>query len=336
MNDEFRPRGIEGAMTELVPLKPGLTPWPYDVERLIERWREGRSPQTLRAYTSDLQNFATSMMMPSAGSAIDALLRMGQGEANELMRAYRSDMVDQGVAPATVNRRLSALVALAKEFGFVSFDLSIKNVRSEAYRDTRGPEPDIMVALLKYASTQQHRAKAARDVAIFLLLGYGRALRRSEVVKLDLQDFDARGGRVKVLRKGQRETRWLSLDPLVTRLLRGWVDKRGRDPGPLFVQVGKGGRVLSSKRLSGDGIHKILGTMGEKLGGVIRPHGLRHAAITAALDETNGNVRAAREFSGHASVEVLMKYDDNRKDVGGEVAGKVIRRIARLFGEGEK
>jgi hypothetical protein len=37
------------------------------------------------------------------------------------------------------------------------------------------------------------------------------------------------------------------------------------------------------------------------------------------------------EFSGHASIEVLMRYDDNRKDVGGEVAGKVIRRLAKLF-----
>ena len=39
---------------------------------------------------------------------------------------------------------------------------------------------------------------------------------------------------------------------------------------------------------------------------------MRHAAITAALDETNGNVCAAREFSGHASIEMLMRYD-NRK-----------------------
>jgi integrase/recombinase XerC len=111
------------------------------------------------------------------------------------------------------------------------------------------------------------------------------------------------------------------------------VAERGKEPGPLFLQVGKGGHVLSGKRLSGDGIHKILATMGEKLGGVIRPHGLRHAAITAALDETNGNVRAAREFSGHTSIEVLMRYDDNRRDVGGEVSTRVIRRIARLFDE---
>jgi site-specific recombinase XerC len=61
-----------------------------------------------------------------------------------------------------------------------------------------------MVALLSYAKAQLHGAKAARDVAIFLLLGYGRALRQNEVVQLDFEDFDARGGRVNVLRKGKR------------------------------------------------------------------------------------------------------------------------------------
>ena len=118
---------------------------------------------------------------------------------------------------------------------------------------------------------------------------------------------------------------------MVTSRLRAWIALRGKEPGPLFLQLGKGGRVLPGRRLSGDGIHKILQTMGARLGEIIRPHGLRHAAITAALDETNGNVRAAREFSGHASIEVLMRYDDNRKDIGGEVAGKVVRRLAGVL-----
>jgi integrase/recombinase XerC len=322
-------------MTTLVPLNfDPMAARALDAERLLKRWREGRSPQTLRAYANDLQTFVTWMKVPSVGSAISALLGMGQGEANELVRSYRSGLIDQGMAPATINRRLSALrslVALGKEFGYVTFDLATKNVRAEAYRDTRGPEPDIMVLLLEYAKAQPHRAKAARDVAIFLLLGYVRALRRGEVVALDLEHFDPRGNRLSVLRKGKRERKLLSLDPLVTARLRAWVALRGKEPGPLFLQVGKGGGVLAGRRLSGDGIHKILQTMGAKLGGVIRPHGLRHAAITAALDESNSNVRAAREFSGHASVEVLMRYDDNRKDVGGEVASKVIRRISKLF-----
>jgi len=96
-------------------------------------------------------------------------------------------MVDQGVAPATINRRLSALrslVALAREFAYVAFELPTKNLRSEAYRDTRGPERHVMAALLAYAKGQPHELKAARDVALYLLLGYGRALRRGEAKPL--------------------------------------------------------------------------------------------------------------------------------------------------------
>jgi integrase/recombinase XerC len=322
-------------MNELVPFEgAGVSARTLDAEMLIERWQEGRLAQTLRAYASDLKVFAAWMKSPGAGAAVHALLTMAPGEANETVRAWRSAMIDRGVAPATINRRLSALrslVSLGKDFGYVVFDLTTKNVRSQAYRDTRGPERDVMVALLEYAKGQPHEAKAARDVALFLLLGYGRALRRGEVVSLDLEHFDTRGSRLSVLRKGKREREWLSIDSLVTRKLQAWIVLRGRESGPLFLQVGKGGGVRTSQRLSGDGVHKVLQEMGAKLGAVIRPHGLRHAAITAALDETNGNVRAAREFSGHASIEVLLRYDDNRKDVGGEVASKVVRRVAKLF-----
>ena len=339
--EEITTRG--SVVTALVPSNHGqVVSRLFDADRLIERWSEGRSKQTLRAYSNDLRHFSDWLggflgtLTLSTAQAVTTLLTKPQGEANEIVRAYRSAMVERGLSPSTINRKLSALrslVALGKELGFVTFDLATRNVRAEAYRDTRGPEPDAMAALIQEALAHPHKAKAARDVAIFLLLGYGRALRRGEVVELDLEHFDARGSRVSVLRKGKRERKWLSLDPLVTGKLRAWVALRGKEPGPLFLQLGKGGRVLAGRRLSGDGVHKILETLGAKLGGIIRPHGLRHAAITAALDETNGNVRAAREFSGHASIEVLMRYDDNRKDVGGEVASKVIRSLAKLLGD---
>jgi len=74
-----------------------------------------------------------------------------------------------------------------------------------------------------------------------------------------------------VWRASLRERKWLSLDPLVTSKLRAWVALRGKNPGPLFLQLGKGGRVLAGRRLSGDGVHKILETVVAKLGGIIRP-----------------------------------------------------------------
>ena len=158
-------------------------------------------------------------------------------------------------------------------------------------------------------------------------------LRRAEVVGLDLADLDVAGGRLQVLRKGKRERQWLRLDPTLARVLQAWLAKRGTAPGPLFVRVGKGGRVLERSRLSGDGVHYILKTIGARLGFKLWPHGLRHAGITAALDATNGDVRAVREFSGHASIETVLRYDDNRRDLGGEVASKVMQRLAAVLAE---
>src|SRR5438552_14022529 len=146
-------------MTVLVPFNHvSVAPRPLDADRLIERWREGRSPQTLRAYSNDLRHFAGWLggflgpLSLSTAEAVTTLLTKPQGEANEIVRAYRSAMTERGLSPSTINRRLSALrslVALGKELGFVTFDLATRNVRAEAYRDTRGPEPDAMAALIQ-------------------------------------------------------------------------------------------------------------------------------------------------------------------------------------------
>jgi len=53
-----------------------------------------------------------------------------------------------------------------------------------------------------------------------------------------------------------------------------------------------------------------------------RAHGLRHAAITTALDWT-GDLRAVQPFSRHQDVRVLTVYDDNRADLGEQVAQRV-------------
>ena len=63
--------------------------------------------------------------------------------------------------------------------------------------------------------------------------------------------------------------------------------------------------------------------LGLAVGLVARPHGLRHAAITAALDATNGNTRAVQKFSRHRKLETLSLYDDSRTDLGGQVAALI-------------
>jgi integrase/recombinase XerC len=68
-------------------------------------------------------------------------------------------------------------------------------------------------------------------------------------------------------------------------------------------------------RLTGDGIRKIVVRHSENAGikkQMLPPHRIRHSAITAALDATDGNVRKVQKLSRHKNLNTLMVYDDNR------------------------
>jgi len=137
------------------------------------------------------------------------------------------------------------------------------------------------------------------------------------VSSLDLDDVDVQGRTVDVLGKGRSERIRLTLPQETAAALQEWIEARGTDPGPLFTNYD---RARKGHRLTGRSIHRIIGRLGQKVGLAVWPHGLRHAAITEALDLTNGNVRAVQRFSRHRSIQVLNLYDDSRKDMGGEIA----------------
>jgi integrase/recombinase XerC len=200
--------------------------------------------------------------------------------------------------------------------GRVPWQLSIPGVEVSPYRDTRGPGKEGVKRLLVILEGRED-TKVCRDRAIVRLL-FDLALRREEVVRLDLEDLDLRLGRVAVLGKKRTQKEWLSL-PGPTRLaLSDWCEARGDGPGPLFISLD---RSRQARRLTGRSVHRIVRSLGKQAGlGVVRPHGLRHAAITEALDLTKGNVRAVQRFSRHRDLRTLTIYDDNRQDLAGEIA----------------
>ena len=87
----------------------------------------------------------------------------------------------------------------------------------------------------------------------------------------------------------------------------------------------RGGRERGAlERLTGEGVARVLAALAEqaRLTVPVRPHGLRHTAITALLDAGAG-LREAQRFSRHADPRTLMRYDDNRADIAGEMARRV-------------
>jgi integrase/recombinase XerC len=220
-------------------------------------------------------------------------------------------MLDDGLAPATVNRRLSALRSIVR----ISWSLEIDGVKGKAYRDTAGPGVDGVTAVKRQAK-HASSAKAARDVAIIRVL-FDLALRRGEVAGLDLAHFDARAGRLSVLGKGRREREWRTLPPRTLAALKTWLRNRGKKPGPLFVNFHHANKGLD--RLEGNGIYYIVRSLANKAEITARPHGVRHTSITTGLDRTR-DPRKVRQHARHASMDTTMLYDDARADFAGEVA----------------
>jgi integrase/recombinase XerC len=291
-------------------------------ERLVAAFLTGRSPQTLRAYRTDLEDFAAFCGAGSIAAAAAGLLSGGPGPANETVLHFRTRLQARRLAPNTINRRLAALrslVKLGRTLGLVTWVLEVEGVRTEPYRDTRGPGQAGFRKLLE-ALAGRHDTKAVRDRALLRLL-YDLGLRRAEVVGLDVEDVDLAAGTVAVLGKGRTQKVNLTLPPATREVLSAWLAVRSVPSGPLFTTLHRASR---GRRLSGMGLYLVVRRIGERAGLRVRPHGLRHAAITRALDLTGGDIRSVQKFSRHKDVRLLQRYDDNRQDLGGAVA----RRLA--------
>ncbi len=301
--------------------------------RLVAAWLGGRSPNTVAAYSRDFQDFAEYLGEPTLDAAASRLLSGDQGAANLLALEYRAAMEARGLAPATIKRRLAALrslVKVARLLGVVPWRLDVESPRSKPLRDTRGPGLDGYRLLLRAATTQRQPAKAARDAAMLRLMG-DVALRRAEVVALDVADIDFEGQRAAVIGKGSGgERAWVTLPPPTLAAIRAWLDQRAAlglpASGPLFVNADrKDGR----RRITPCGVWRVLRGLGRRAGvSASRPHALRHAAITAVLDLTGGDLRTAQRFARHASPAQVLTYDDNRQDLAGEAARLLAAKVS--------
>jgi integrase/recombinase XerC len=302
--------------------------WISAGRRLVDLFLAGRSPHTLRAYRRDVEDFAAFAGVGSSEQAATLLLGDTPGVANARALGYRQNLLVRRLAPATVNRRLAALralVKLARTVGLLTWMLTIPGLRAEPYRDTAGPGKEGVRKLLAQV-TGRTDAKALRDLAI-LRLAYDLGLRRMEIVGLDVQHLDLTEGSVAVLGKGRTQRAKLTLPGPTGEALTAWLEARGSHPGALFVRLDRAKK--GHGRLDGSSVYRIIRALGERAGIRARPHGLRHSAITELLELTGGNVRLVKEFSRHASVQTVLKYDDNRQDRAGQLARQLADDLGR-------
>lgn len=289
---------------------------------LYEAFLAGRSQHTRDAYARDLSDFAAHIGASAPSAGISYVLKLPFGEANGILLSYRSSMSESGLAPATINRRLSAIrsaVKLARTLGMTSWNPEIDGLKVQSYRDTTGPGLDGTRALLNQAQ-RQVPIKASRDVAIIRLM-FDLALRRGEVAGLSVEDLDVARRRVWIKGKGRAQREARTLPQATLAALTDWLGHRAsiasKDETALFLGLAGPKR---GRRITGRGLHHVISQLGQGVGISTRPHGLRHASITVALDVNGGDVRAVQQHARHANPQTTIRYDDNRRDLAGDVA----------------
>ena len=96
---------------------------------------------------------------------------------------------------------------------------------------------------------------------------------------MDIEHVNLQLGTVSVLGKGRNERIQLTLPSKTKEVLMKWIEARDSQSGPLFTALDNSSK---GHRLTGEAIWKIVTQAGESLGHYVRPHGLRHSAITKA------------------------------------------------------
>jgi integrase len=287
----------------------------------------------LRAYATDLANYK-AWCDRHGFSAMPA--------TPEIVGAYLA-AAGEGYAMPTLRRRVAAI---ARACGVAGNPLDTKH---PAIRETlRGigrkhGSPARRAAAITTAEVRKlcrvcgPDLAGARDRALFLL-GFAGALRRSELVGLDVEhvSWTKNGLKLRIERSktdAQGEGAEIAIprgradDTCPVTALRGWLELSEITTGPIFRKVNRGGRVEHT-RLATDAVRQILlkragkaglkGTFAEPF----TPHGLRAGFVTTAYrngvpdEEIMGHTR-------HRSLTTMRSYVRRAKLSKDSPAGKL-------------
>jgi integrase len=182
---------------------------------------------------------------------------------------------------------------------------AVKAVRGSRVTAGRALDPKELCSL--FAVCDANRPDGTRNAAVLSLL-YAAALRRSEVVALDLADFDSASGCLRVHGKGNKQrTVYLSNGGLLAA--RAWLQHRGDEPGPLIHPIRKGGTIIR-RRMDDQSVLDLVRRLA--LAAKVQrfsPHDLRRTAVGDLLD-SGVDLATAQKIAGHASpVTTSTSYD---------------------------
>lgn len=287
--------------------------------RVAERFSERKiPPNTARAYASDVRAYiAWCRERGKAPVPVDP----------GILRAYLFDLADRHYAVASIERAFAAICVVEQRAGRpnprpLAAD-ALERIREHLGTRQAQKAPllreDVLEAVGKLPRTRQ----GVRDRAL-LTLGFATAMRRSELVGLNVGDLEfvpdglrvhlrrsktdqAGEGRVIAVVRGQTKA-------CAVRWARTWLEvsgkaRRGAEE-PLFSPFARHDKVRLGARLSGDAVARIVQRIAGMLGkdpSTFGGHSLRSGFMTSAA-AIGHDMPLLMMQSGHKTERIARRY----------------------------
>jgi len=276
------------------------------VEELLKRYvkhlelERSISPLTVRNYTGDIQGFLDFL----GNNGVDSLDKVSRST----MRLYLGWLHEQGIARASISRKLSALRSFYRYLARENLvDAEPLSTLSSPKLEKRLPTfltHEEMAWLIEAPDTST--PYGLRDRAILELL-YAAGVRVSEIVALDLKDIDLGSRQIRVWGKGSKERMVLMGRP-AAEALKLYLDLgRIRLEGKAYTQavfLNRFGERIAERR-----IQHIIKKYAQQAGLEMRvfPHIMRHTFATHLLDG-GADLRVVQDLLGHARLSSTQIY----------------------------
>jgi site-specific recombinase XerD len=258
--------------------------------------------------------------------ALDGFIEWWESEgrppiAKSTVLAFRAKLENDGLAPATINVRLSAIRKLAVEAadnGLLDPDLAagICRVNGAKRLGVRiGNWLTLQQAQSLLGAPDAATLKGKRDRAILAVL-LGCALRRAELAGVTVEQIQQRDGRwvvADLIGKGGR-VRTVPIPAWVKVAIDEWLAAAGIDSGRVWRAINRGGRVWG-KGMTEKVVWHVVEQYAADTGlPGIAPHDLRRTS--AKLCRAGGGELEQIQFLlGHASVQTTEKYLGTRQNL---------------------
>ncbi len=257
------------------------------------------SPHTIKAYSSDLANFA-AYAGPRAWKQIDHVA----------IRGFLAQLYQKGLGKTSVARSLAAVRSLyrwlAREGVVEQNPAKLVATPRLSKKLPRVPTIEEMNSVLD-GQMPEVAAFPERDHLMLELL-YGCGIRNSELTGINLDDIRRSSEAILIRGKGMKE-RHVPFGDSVKSALATYLPARQKTLGETRKNTSallinrRGGRL--STRSVGRIIKKIAVAKG--LSPDVHPHTLRHAFGTHMLEE-GADLRAIQELLGHERLATTQRY----------------------------